>query len=365
MRISFILPNYSVHPTGGAKVVYEYANELASLGHAVSVIHPKVLFRSYKAAGPLRNSFRLLKDFVRYCSAGSVKNIKVSWLKLHPDVVLLSTPSAAERFIPDADVVVATLWRTAECVAKYSPRKGRRHYLVQHYEDWHGDKSRVDATWRLKLTKIVIAKWLVRKGEDLGAEDMHYVPNALDHNSFYMTANVEDRLSVVSMLYSPMAWKGADDGVAALTVAKEKHPELNAVLFGVTPRPDALPQWIEYHQTPSAEFLRDEIYNRSAIYLCPSWSEGWGLPVSEAMACGCAIVSTDNGGVSDFVVDGVNGFIVPIKDASGLAKSICNLLDNRSLRVSMANNNLHSVREFSYSESAKKVLKIFERQVER
>ena len=36
-----------------------------------------------------------------------------------------------------------------------------------------------------------------------------------------------------------------------------------------------------------------------------SYYEGWGLPGTEAMACGCALVSTRNGGVDSYAIEGV------------------------------------------------------------
>jgi len=39
MKITFVMPGYSLKPVGGIKVVYDYANQLASRGHEVTVLH--------------------------------------------------------------------------------------------------------------------------------------------------------------------------------------------------------------------------------------------------------------------------------------------------------------------------------------
>jgi hypothetical protein len=56
--------------------------------------------------------------------------------------------------VPDADVVLATFWRTAPWVAALSPRKGAKAILLQGYEILPGRKdAMMDAAWRLPFAK--------------------------------------------------------------------------------------------------------------------------------------------------------------------------------------------------------------------
>ncbi len=41
MKVTFVLPMYLTSPSGGFKVVYEYANRLAALGHQIAIVHPR------------------------------------------------------------------------------------------------------------------------------------------------------------------------------------------------------------------------------------------------------------------------------------------------------------------------------------
>jgi glycosyltransferase involved in cell wall biosynthesis len=91
------------------------------------------------------------------------------------------------------------------------------------------------------------------------------------------------------MLYHNAEWKGCDDGLQALSLVREQEPNIRAILFGVPARPKTLPDWIEYHQSPSPKLLR-ELYNRAAIFVAPSRTEGWGLTGCEALLCGAALV---------------------------------------------------------------------------
>ena len=73
---------------------------------------------------------------------------------------------------------------------------------------------------------------------------------------------------------------------------------------------------------------------RAAVVLCPSrWDEPFGLAAAEAQACGTPVVAFRRGGLSEVIVDGVTGFLVPPDDvalaaeavsrAAGLSRAAC------------------------------------------
>jgi glycosyltransferase involved in cell wall biosynthesis len=57
--------------------------------------------------------------------------------------------------------------------------------------------------------------------------------------------------------------------------------------------------------------LRD-YYNQSSVFVLASVADGFGMVVAQAMACGLPVIVTENVGAKDLIVDGVNGFIVPV-----------------------------------------------------
>ena len=68
------------------------------------------------------------------------------------------------------------------------------------------------------------------------------------------------------------------------------------------------------------------------VYVCPSIAEASPISVWEAMSMGKAIVSTDVGDVAKFIIDGENGYIVPIEDSAALVKKAALLIGNSDLR---------------------------------
>jgi L-malate glycosyltransferase len=349
MNVSFLLPGYPWEPVGGFRVVYEYANQLVERGHGVTVVHPRRL-RNWTPAPPPGVRKKLLVRAAKL--AGTVVHPRPSWQYVDPRVKLKYVREPTPCLFDGADAVVATSWPTAEALAEMCP-SAAPYYLIQHYEVWQGPADRVDATWRAPFTKLVIARWLWDKGVELGVPEaeMVHLPNAIEHGKFRLHKPIESRAPRVAMLYSELEWKGGPDGVRALELTRLQVPDFRAVLFGVAPRPRGLPAWIEYEQKPAQERLVEDIYNGSAIYLCPSWAEGWHLPPAEAMACGCALVSTDIGGVRDYATHGDNALLAPVGDAEALRSHLVRLLRSSAQREAMARRGAARIQRFTWDRS--------------
>src|SRR5262249_11286565 len=146
-------------------------------GHSVTVVHPALLDES----APV---WETTYHKARYVLWGTTNLFGPQrWFSVRPEVKLTWVPSLREANIPYGDAIIATGWPTAEYVAGYSPKKGRKYYLLQHYETWWGPEPRVRATWQLPLHKIVIARWLEKIATDLG-ELATYIPNGLNFEAF-------------------------------------------------------------------------------------------------------------------------------------------------------------------------------------
>jgi glycosyltransferase involved in cell wall biosynthesis len=323
LRVNFLLPVQTNLPVGGYKVVYRYANGLAEKGHRARVVLPK----SMQA---------------RTGVAGEVK----TWFPLDPRVEVVFTSDLREKWLPEADFSVATFWQTAPIVNAYSPRMGKKLYLLQHLETFAGPPADVIGTWKLPLQKIVIAKWLEEFAGSLG-ETCVRIPNGIDFDEFAIDTPIEQRPKRVAMLYHADVVKGVWDGIHALEVVRQKHPDLSVVFFGVPERPWLLPDWIEYIQNASSSQVR-QINNSCRIFLHPSWSEGCPAPPAEAMACGAAIVAAANPGVMDYLVDGENAVTAKPTYWLELADKISNLFDNEEKRIQIAKRGSESIREYTW-----------------
>jgi glycosyltransferase involved in cell wall biosynthesis len=78
------------------------------------------------------------------------------------------------------------------------------------------------------------------------------------------------------------------------------------------------------------------VYGRAQVFLQPARREGFGLTPVEAMASGCALVTTDHGGSRDYAFEGRTARLVPFDDPVATADAIEALLDDAGQRDALA-----------------------------
>ena len=104
-------------------------------------------------------------------------------------------------------------------------------------------------------------------------------------------------------------------------------------------------------QVPRSQ-VREE-FRRADIFVLPTLSEGMALVHLEAMACGVPVVTTPHCG--SVVRDGVEGFLVPIRDAQALADRLQQLLEDRAIRNQMADAARQRAKKFTWTHYGKKL----------
>lgn len=320
MRITFVLPYAAL--TGGNRVLAIYAERLHHRGHEVTVI---------SQPQPRRRLLGKVKSLVRGRGWPKALGSEASFFDglAVPHHVLETERQVIDNDVPDADVVLATYWKTARAVAALSPRKGAKAILLQGYETSPGQWERaIDAAWGLPLHKIVISKWLVDLARDrFGDRDVHRIPNSVDTTQFNAPPRGKQSVPTVGLLYATTHLKGIDVSIAALERVKREIAGLRAISFGAEQvlRQLPLPPWSEFHYRPPQDQLR-RLYAQCDVWLTGSRQEGFHLPPLEAMACRCPVVSTRVGGPMDIVEEGINGFLVDVEDSAALADQLARVI---------------------------------------
>lgn len=86
--------------------------------------------------------------------------------------------------------------------------------------------------------------------------------------------------------------------------------------------------------------------SQSHVLVLPSIEDGFGMVMTQAMACGCPVISSVNTGGPDLYTDGNEGFIVPIRSPEAIYRALQQLADDSSLRQKMGDASLRRVQSF-------------------
>jgi len=139
--------------------------------------------------------------------------------------------------------------------------------------------------------------------------------------------------------------KGVNEYIEACKKIKKQYPHIRCLLVGpFDSNPSALkPEDIEAvveqgvieyfgEQTDVRPYLK-----QSSVFVLPSYREGTPKTVLEAMASGRAVITTDAPGCRETVVDGENGYLVPVKDVDTLYDRMKYFIENPAKVTEMGN----------------------------
>ncbi len=101
------------------------------------------------------------------------------------------------------------------------------------------------------------------------------------------------------------------------------------------------------------------LYQRARLFVFPSRYEGFGLPVLEAMACGCPVVSSDASSLPEVVGDA--GVLVDPSDVDRLSMVMGEVLEDPVARASLRSKGLAQVRRFTWDRAARDMVEVYAR----
>jgi glycosyltransferase involved in cell wall biosynthesis len=105
------------------------------------------------------------------------------------------------------------------------------------------------------------------------------------------------------------------------------------------------------HSLPNESLVR--VYQNSSILVLPSLIEGSSLVIYEAMACGLPIIASENAGA--ITRNGIDGFVVPVRDIEALKEKILLLYENEELRRKMGESAAEYVKQFTWENYHKNI----------
>jgi glycosyltransferase involved in cell wall biosynthesis len=333
MTLIFIAPS-TRHPSGGVAMIYEFAATMARRGHTVHLFH------------------------IDFFQANVTSIDDIGWFSF-PDDVIHHFP-APGPIDPD-DIPAADVMFGFRSEAEISPHAGLPVVLIQGYKML--GRAREVPAFHAPCPKVCIAGWLVDVGRELGVPDAQlvHVPLGLRQEKYRLKQPIAERPPRVTFCYSAHLQKGAALALEVLEQVKNVVPDLELTIFGAVAPEHELPPWATYRMDPSQQDLVDEIYNKCRVFLCTSRVEGFGLTSIEAMACGAALVTTDNGGAGDYALHDNTALVAPTGDAEMLAAHVVSLLRDEPRFVRIATAGCEYVKRFDWDRSGELLEAFLER----
>ena len=339
MKLVFILP--ASGRTGGIRSTVVASNLLLERGHRVRILYRKApktlrdLYRSVVIPLLYRGNHDWLHTF-----KGRIHSFKdISGCSFEDGEVIVGAGIQASRLIMDLESIP-------------NPK-----LLYLHGENVTKPKE-TEKVLKSPLPKIVVSSLLKPMVESHGGKVLGIVANGVDRHEYYNSVNDSEK-DGIGMIYASHLSKDPGTTLAVLERLSKQKPQLPIRVFSPHRRPKAIKRK-SFWRLPSIEKVR-EIYSRSKVWILASRSEGFGIPILEAMACGCAIVATDCGGPRDIIRDGKNGFIVEIGNVQKIVDRVLMLINDDNLRERICMEAKKTVEEFSWDRAADKLEEVLKR----
>ncbi len=350
MKILIVLDSVSRRPIGGQKIIYEYANEFARRGNEVTIIFQNQRFLK---------KYHYLPKIIIDIIANTITFVQPKWFKLNPKINKISITDNKKSISIIPDICIATAVSTVEYVERHYPET-KKYYFIQDFENWNVSDDYVYRTYRKDFTNIVISRWLKNIVDQYSIRPSYLISNPIDLKIYRNTNPLNNRRThSVALLFHEQRHKGLKYAFETLYILKNKYSDLTVEMFGIFPKPNNLPQWINYTQNAS-KYDTVSIYNSVSVFLCASVEEGFGLTGLEAMACGACLVSTDYRGVREYAINDYNALLSPIRDAGALAQNVSLIFEQDSIRRKLVENGFETVKNFSYEKSMHKMCELLE-----
>lgn len=280
----------------------------------------------------------------------------------------ISRQLAGQKALPDALIAISgAALKAGEQVqaagGKYICDRGSTHaryrgrVLEEEFRRWNvpldtydlRDTEREERQYAIADCITVPSNFAARSfvEEGVPAEKLHVIPYGVRLDSFRPIASPPQDSFEVLFVGQISLHKGIPyllDAFARLRRPRKRLRLAGGLMADMKPVLKRLPMaGVEMMGTLPKSALPGYM-SASHVLVLPSIDEGFGMVQGEAMACGCPVIATNTTGAEDLFTNGIEGFIVPPRDAVALAERLKQLADNPPLQQQMRAAALERVR---------------------
>lgn len=355
-QIVFLLP--SLKSGGGNRVVIELSNELVLQGYDVFIVFPN---------NSKDRCTYFIHDSINLVPIGEIAHSKFSKLgNLKKTLNYVNHNFSKGSPVIFTDPIMSLFSPIVRSINKYRFIQADDYKI---FDDLHILKNHVVLAVYKFLTVISYRHFKIKyifnsrytfdcfKSVSKKDEPYRLVHPAINHAIFSLNRTANENIKpVIGIVARKHPWKGFVDFVSALKQIDESlysevlvisHDDLSAFdLSGM-----AVVQ-------PQSDSEMASLFNRIDVFISTSWWEGFGLPPLEAMACGCAVITSKSGGVNEYARHDVNCLMFEPKNVVELTSCLNKLLADYNLQSRLIIAGSRTSQHFSWKKSAQQLTTI-------
>lgn len=326
---------------GAERVMATIANELVERGNEVILVTMREAKSAYRlddrvkfvgakgvldAEGGIKRKIQLLISGIRGISF-YVKQLKEN----NPDIVLSFLTNTNLMAI----IVSKLLVRKVPVVISERCDPQRRTKITTKMCDWLYPKSSCIICQSNKVVDYF-------KSVSLKSQTA-VIPNPINDEAISNKV-VDIRKKVIVGVGRLSKQKNFDLLINSFNLIKDEFPEYNVEIYGQGPEKQHLLDLInslDLNERITLMGTRDKVMEKiydSSLYVMSSNFEGFPNALIEAMASGLPVICTDfpTGTANDIVKNGINGYIVPVRDEEKMSIAMRKILNNSKLQEKMS-----------------------------
>jgi len=363
MKIALVSPYDFAFPGGVTNHISSLEHQLTLMGHEVKVIAP-----ASKAAPSFGDGFIPIGTPRPVPASGSICRVTISpWLSTRVQPVLDAGKfDIIHLHEPLMPMLCTTVLRLSDTV---NVGTFHAHAGTPGYDFGRPLSTLILKRWFHRLDgRIAVSKPAMEFANKYFPEDYTILPNGVDLEHFSpdmppIDDYCDGKLNILFVGRLEKR-KGANYLLRAYQRVKREVPDSRLIVVGPGTRlRNKYEKWVRQQGIKDVVFIGhatyDELpryYQTADIFCAPATScESFGIVLLEAMATGKPIIASNIEGYASVVTDGVEGLLVPPKNAEMLAQALISLMGDKSLRQQMGAKGKDKAQEYSWRQVAKKI----------
>ncbi len=214
---------------------------------------------------------------------------------------------------------------------------------------------------------LALTEDMKQKMQEIHDRDISVVPNGIDLERFEISSGDKKEGNAKTIIFvgrlHPV--KGVRYLIEAMAIIHQQMPDVKLVIVGDGAERSRMEELVGRlnlndciqftGQVPQESIPR--LIHQADVFALSSLSEGLPVVILEGMAAGLPIVATNVGGIPDIIKEGVNGYLVSVKNPEEISDKLLILLQNDEIREMMSTNNREKAELYTWDKITTEVEK--------